>query len=222
MHSRNPTIVDIFQSFITNITSSQNRLIILGDFFDYWIGDDHTDKLYHKITNLLKQASDGGLEILFMRGNRDFLISKKFKKLSCVEVIPDPYYIEVANQKIALTHGDLLCTEDTSYHTYRKWIAYNMPLRFLFMRLPLFIRQRIANKTRDHSQDKNTQKPNIDVTEEGILKYLDDAKIMIHGHTHKMAVHKEKNYTRYVLGDWFKTGNYIKIDKNCNIVQHPI
>ena len=94
MHSRNPTIVDIFQNFIAKITSTRNKLIILGDFFDYWIGDDHTDELYHKITNLLKKASNNGLEILFMRGNRDFLISKKFKKMSGVEVIPDPYYIE--------------------------------------------------------------------------------------------------------------------------------
>lgn len=210
LNANNSKIAEIFRNFLESISSPENKLFILGDFFDYWIGDDHTDAFYHQITGYLKKASDSGLEILFMHGNRDFLISKKFEKQSGVKIIKDPYYLKVGSNKIVLAHGDLLCTDDKSYQFYRT-LARNGILQFLFRRLPLFIRQRLAKTARSHSYEKNTQKPNIDVTEKGILKYKKDCNIVIHGHTHKMHIHEENGYTRYVLGDWFKKGNYIKI-----------
>ncbi|MDE5020986.1 UDP-2,3-diacylglucosamine diphosphatase, partial [Francisella tularensis subsp. holarctica] len=65
----------------------------------------------------------------------------------------------------------------------------------------------------------NRQTPTVDVTTKGIEKYRKDCDIIIQGHTHKMAVHIADNYTRYVLGDWFNDGNYIKISKNGEIMQ---
>ncbi|AJC49215.1 UDP-2,3-diacylglucosamine diphosphatase [Allofrancisella guangzhouensis] len=211
---------NIFKKFLDKISSNENILFILGDFFDYWIGDNHKDKFYHQITTWLKQASDKGLKIYFMHGNRDFLIGKKFAKCSGVTIVKDPYYLNIADKKILFSHGDLFCTDDKSYQTYRKWIAYNKPLRFLFRRLPLFLREKTAKNVRSHSYVKNRRQPNIDVTSIGIEKYRKDYNIVIHGHTHRMAIHKEKDHTRYVLGDWFKTGNYIKISKDGEITQH--
>lgn len=211
---------DIFENFIKEIASHDNSLFILGDFFNYWIGDDHRDPFYTKITNTLKAASHQGLQIYFMHGNRDFLASKQFEKNSGITIIKDPYYFNIKkDEHILLTHGDLFCTDDISYQRYRKYIAYNKVLRFLFRNLPLFIREKIADKTRNHSSTKNRYMPDVDVTLEGIEKYRRGCNIIIHGHTHRMNIHKEKDYTRYVLGDWFKDGNYIKIDSEGEITQ---
>ena len=218
LNHNNPEVANIFHRFLMSISNNKNILFILGDFFDYWIGDDHADDFYHKITDFLNQASNQGLEIFFMHGNRDFLISKKFAKQSGVKIINDPYYINIADKNIILAHGDLMCTDDKSYQFYRILVR-NRVLQFIFMRLPLSFRQRLARKARNHSYSKNTQNPNIDVTSKGIQKYRKNCNTVIHGHTHKMAIHNEKNFIRYVLGDWFKTGNYIKISSNGKITQ---
>ena len=209
---------EVFKKFLESISSENNCLYILGDFFDYWIGDDHTDEFYHQITEYLKQTHDEGLEIFFMHGNRDFLIGKRFTQQSNVKLIKDPYYLNIADKKIVLAHGDRMCGDDKSYLFYRS-LARNRILQFIFLRLPLFFRQRLAKTARGHSYSKNTQKPNIDVTTKVIDKYRKDCDIVIHGHTHKMAIHLADEYTRYVLGDWFKNGNCIKISKDGDITQ---
>ena len=214
-------MAEIFKSFLESITSVENKLFIMGDFFDYWIGDNHRDEFYKKITLWLKNAHDKGLEILFMHGNRDFLVGKKFAKQSGVTIVSDPYYLTIGDKKILFSHGDLFCTDDTSYQTYRKWIAYNKLLRIVFRRLPLFLREMTASKVRNVSYVKNRKDPTVDVTVEGIEKYRKDSNIVIHGHTHRMNIHYEKTHTRYVLGDWFKTGNYINITPQGEISQIP-
>ena len=44
----------------------------------------------------------------------------------------------------------------------------------------------------------------MDVTPEEVLKEMDKAgvNLLIHGHTHRPAVHKDDGRTRMVLGDW--------------------
>ena len=219
LNANHTEMAELLKKFLDNITSQQNQLFILGDFFDYWIGDNHRDYFYHKITAWLKLASDKGLEIFFMHGNRDFLIGLKFAKQSGITLIKDPFYLNIADKKIVFSHGDLFCTNDKSYQWYRKWIAYNPILRFIFRRLPIFIRKYTAKNVRKTSYAKNRKHPNVDVTSKGIEKYRKGYDIIIHGHTHKMAIHIADNYTRYVLGDWFKDGNYIKISKDCEIMQ---
>jgi len=205
---------ELFHKFLKEITSKDNTLYILGDFFDYWIGDDHTDAFYHEIAATLKSATNSGLQIFFMRGNRDFLVSKRFAKQTGVTIINDPYYITVGKNKIVLAHGDRMCTDDKSYQIYRKWIAYNKPLRFVFRRLPLFLREKTAGNVRKTSYVKNRKDPTIDVTFEGVEKFRKDCNVVIHGHTHRMNIHHGKTHVRYVLGDWFKKGSYIEIEKD--------
>ncbi|MFT5950591.1 MAG: UDP-2,3-diacylglucosamine hydrolase [Francisella sp.] len=219
LNANHSEMADVFKNFLESITSLENKLFIMGDFFDYWIGDNHKDEFYHKITTWLKNASNKGLEILFMHGNRDFLISKKFAKQSGVTIVSDPYYLNIADKKILFSHGDLFCTDDTSYQTYRKWVAYNKPLRFIFRRLPLFLREMTAKNVRNTSYVKNRKDPTVDVTIEGVEKYRKDCDIIIHGHTHRMNIHHKKTHTRFVLGDWYKTGNYIKITPQGKISQ---
>lgn len=219
LNENHAEMAELFKKFLADIASKQNKLFILGDFFDYWIGDNHRDSFYHKITDWLKEASNNGLEIFFMYGNRDFLIGKKFAKRSGVELIEDPYYLNIADKKILFSHGDLFCTDDIGYQRYRKWIAYNPILRFIFRRLPLFIREYTARNVRKASYVKNRKNPTVDVTTKGIEKYRKGCDIVIHGHTHRMAIHIADKYTRYVLGDWFKDGNYLRISKDGEITQ---
>ena len=61
----------------------------------------------------------------------------------------------------------------------------------------------------------------MDVTASEVTKAFDQygVDVLIHGHTHRPAVHDvqstdEKKLTRYVLGDWDSKGWYIKAQQN--------
>jgi len=219
LHQEAMQTVEIFKNFMQGIAKQDNALFILGDFFNFWIGDDDLSDFNLLIIEILRSATQDGLEIYFMHGNRDFLIKKDFAKLTEVKILKDPSYILFSGKKIALTHGDLLCTDDKKYLRLRKYIRNSFIQWLLMLGKSLEYRRNFAQKTRRKSQVVTKRiNPNVDVTQKGINKYLKNSQIIIHGHTHKLAKHNEPNCTRYVLGDWYKDGNYIKVN-NKNIVQ---
>ncbi|WP_235826886.1 UDP-2,3-diacylglucosamine diphosphatase [Facilibium subflavum] len=212
-------IVKLFEQFLNDIAKANTQLYILGDFFDYWIGDDDPTPFNQIIADKLKKARDNGLEIFLMHGNRDFLIGRSFAKKANISLIDDPFILKATNQEILLMHGDLLCTDDKSYQLFRK-LSRNILVKKLYLSLPLSLRLKLAKKIRQKSQQKNQKYKIIDVTEKGIQKYINGYQTLIHGHTHLMDIHHKDSYTRYVLGDWFKTGSYIKIQGSDIVLKH--
>jgi len=208
-----PTMVSLFSCFLQEITLLAHTLYILGDFFDYWIGDDDLTDFHRSVISLLDHAVKNGLKIYLMHGNRDFLIGQQFAKQSGVTLIPDPLVLNNGQQQILLMHGDLLCTDDKSYQLFRK-VVRNPVIKFLYLSLPLSLRREIAKMIRQKSQQKNKHVKIIDVTTKGINRYIKDYKVLIHGHTHLFNCHRAKHYTRYVLGDWHSSGSFIKIHDN--------
>lgn len=213
LSEQRPKIVTLFSQFLQNITAPDHALYILGDFFDYWIGDDDLSDFNRSIIGLLNDAVESGLKIYVMHGNRDFLIGQKFAQLSGVTLIPDPFVLTGGQQEILLMHGDLLCTDDKSYQLFRK-VVRNFFIKALYLSLPLKIRRKIAQIIRQQSQKKNIYLKIIDVTTKGINHYIKHYPVLIHGHTHLFNCHQSKNYIRYVLGDWYKSGSFIKIEHN--------
>lgn len=216
LSEQRPQMLVLFQQFLNKISVEGNQLFILGDFFDYWIGDDDLSEFHQQVISSLAEASDKGLTLFFMHGNRDFLIGKRFATLAKVNLIKDPYDFVHNDLKIRLTHGDLLCTDDKSYQRFRK-IVRSTWFQTLYLSLPLGVRRFIAQKTRAKSQAKNKSYPNIDVTPIGVERYGHGFDILIHGHTHKFAIHQEQGFQRFVLSDWFEKGSYIKINQTVQL-----
>ncbi|MCF6767192.1 UDP-2,3-diacylglucosamine diphosphatase [Thiotrichales bacterium 19S11-10] len=206
-----------FKSLLNDIAQPQNTLFILGDFFEYWIGDDNLDPFYQKVTLLLKNATNNDFHIYFMHGNRDFLVGKQFAKQSGVQLISDPYYLTWQGKKVLLTHGDLLCTTDRSYLRYR-YLVQSRLFKWLFLHLPLSIRLKIAKKMRAHSSQRGPYVLDVDATDKGLKQYAKNCDIVIHGHTHKLNIHHHGNLARYVLSDWHGSRySYIKLDNEITL-----
>lgn len=212
-----PKTIKLFQIFLDRISHPGNTLFILGDLFDYWVGDNIVDNAQKETIDFLRDSHNKGLRVYFMHGNRDFLIGKEFAGQAKISIINDPYLLKLKHKNILLMHGDLLCTNDISYQIFRK-IIRNIFIKKVYLMLPMKIRKGIAKKIRLKSQQKNDRKKTIDVTLKSIDKYIGKNSIIIHGHTHILGEHREKNYVRYVLGDWFNSGNYIHINQNEDIV----
>ena len=213
LSDQRPKAVLLFSRFLQKITAPGHTLYILGDFFDYWVGDDDLSDFNCSVIGLLRDAVEQGFKIYLMHGNRDFLLGQQFAKQSGVTLIPDPFVLNNGQEKILLMHGDLLCTDDRSYQLFRK-VVRNAFIKAVYLSLPLSLRRKMAQVIRKKSQQKNARFKTIDVTTKGINHYIKHYPVLIHGHTHLFNCHHAKNYTRYVLGDWYNSGSFIKIDHN--------
>ncbi|BBP45740.1 UDP-2,3-diacylglucosamine hydrolase [Thiosulfatimonas sediminis] len=208
-----------FQRFLREATMNVQRLIILGDLFEVWLGDDLSLTQYTTEIALLKSLEQQGCEILVQYGNRDFLMRTAFFQASGANLIGDEYILPFAQQQILMVHGDQLCSADTAYQKMRAWLR-NPLIQWLFLHLSKAMRNKIGAKMRNQSQHAGRQKnaQMMDVTTEAINDLLDrhpQAKILIHGHTHKPHYQrrqiKGKAIHHYVLSDWRPQTQYLKI-----------
>lgn len=205
---------NLFLNFLRHASDLTNNLFILGDLFDYWIGDD--SRMYEDEIKALKEIGTQK-KIYFIHGNRDFLINKKYFKKNNITILDDETKISLGNHQILLMHGDILCSDDHDYQDFRKKVR-SKEWRSHFLAKELKDRIQIANDLREQSTKSNLNKPeNItDVSEETVISIIEKnypVDVLIHGHTHRQNIHKYKEsvaFTRFVLGDWHENiGNYL-------------
>ncbi len=217
----NKKVTNKFINFVDSKSSDMKELYILGDLFEFWIDDKYDISQNNLIISTLKKISNNGTKIFLMHGNRDFLVGKKFSKITNIQILPENYVLNVNETKILITHGDLLCTDDIDYQKFRKFIRNRFTLKF-FNLLGNNIKIKIASYLRSKSKKITSQKPEniMDVNQEAVLSFYKkfNTNIIIHGHTHRKNIHKIKNdgndYTRYVLGDWHNAPSYIIFKNN--------
>lgn len=210
-----PACSQAFFSFLESITPSSEALFILGDFFDYWVGDDIQTDLAKSVASALTFcASKNSLDIYFLAGNRDFAVSQKFCQSSSMTLLKEEALFSIADKTVAVSHGDIYCTDDVGYQRYRRVIRNPIVLNALLL-LPKKARIRIAQKLRLASKEKFNRSPSyIDVTQDAIVRAVTklDCDILIHGHTHMADIHfihePDAYPKRIVLGDWHKVGWY--------------
>jgi UDP-2,3-diacylglucosamine hydrolase len=206
-----PHITQWFLDLLQRETGHAEALYILGDFFEAWIGDDDYTPYNQQIIEALKQASKQGLKIYIMVGNRDFLLSTGFTRMTGSLFIADPTVINLYGKSLLLTHGDALCTLDTRYQKLRCW-THSPLMQAIALMSPLSVRRYFRDKMRQQSRSHYARlNSNLaDATEEAVLAAFDKnpAEYMIHGHTHKPNIHTHqlpngKTVQRIVLDAWF-------------------
>ena len=216
-----PGIIKLFEKFVDDVAVHADTLYILGDFLEYWIGDDDKALGLEPVFAALDRLQQAGTLIKLMHGNRDFLIGQRLARQHHFEIIADPYIDNLSNQPALLMHGDLLCTDDIAYQNFRHKVRNKTAQRF-FLLLPLFLRERIARSLRGTSEKATSYKSEaiMDVNQQAVEDSMRKAgtSILIHGHTHRPGIHEfkvdGKNAKRIVLGDWYKDGNYLRINAN--------
>lgn len=210
LQEERPDLTRAFLCFLQSRARHAEALYILGDFFEAWIGDDGMTPYQASIADALREVSDGGTSIYLMHGNRDFLIGDRFCRRAGCELLPDPSRVVLNGTAVLLMHGDSLCTRDEGYQRLRRWLR-NPVVLWLLTHLPLSTRRKLARKLRSESKVKTKMKASdiIDVTEAEVPPLLEryDTRTLIHGHTHRPAVHGTTQpdgtpATRIVLGDW--------------------
>lgn len=215
LNGAQPEITSQFVDFLRNAARQAEHLYILGDLFEFWIGDDDPDPTYAHIQDELRALTAAGVLCSVMHGNRDFLLGRHFCARTGCRLIDDGTVIERYGQRVLLLHGDVLCTDDRSYQRLRR-IVRNPLVQWLFTHLPLAWRERIASRIRAGSRMHTRQAAAaiMDVNAAAVDRAFASAglHLMIHGHTHRPAIHRlgQGANTRIVLGDWHARGSVLR------------
>ena len=198
-------ISDQLAHFLQNRANKARFLYVLGDLFETWIGDDDPATELSKLFNCFEKLSHS-TQIYFLPGNRDFLFGDEGARRMGARVIRDPSIITLGEERVALLHGDSMCTDDLEYQDFRVMVR-GEAWQTAFLHKPLSERKNIATGLRNQSKANMQHKSMdiMDVNRQTVIDTFDElgVKTMIHGHTHQPAVHHYGvDRTRYVLGDW--------------------
>ncbi len=217
LHETFPQRHALFCAFLEQKATQCACLYILGDFFDYYFGDDDPCPYQKSVADALKKLSDKGVKIKIMRGNHDFLLADGFMQQAGAVRIDDPTIIKHKDQKILLSHGDAWCTKDISYQRLRK-IIHNRFLQWCFLRLKVSWRKYLITNIdkKNKSHYKSISPECFDVVDQSAIEALEkyQCDTTIHGHTHRCGVHIYGKKMRYVMGNWHKNGSYLSLNKD--------
>jgi UDP-2,3-diacylglucosamine hydrolase len=214
-----PAAVEQFLQFLGTRAASATALYILGDLFETWVGDDERGPAAQRVCAGLRALTLGGVPCFVLHGNRDFLLGAGFCARTGCRLLGDPVVAELDGERVLLTHGDELCTDDHSYQELRS-VVRDPDWQRRFLALPLPRRELLADEARAGSRRHiaRTVPDIMDVNPAAVVTAFQTARVrrMIHGHTHREAVHDLEvdgaPAQRIVLGAWYERGSYLSCE----------
>jgi len=219
-----PEIVTQFLRFVDREAGLASALYVLGDLFEYWIGDDELsapdgDPLANQVAGAFRTLTRRGIPVYLMHGNRDFLLGPAFVEACGARRLADPTVSDVGGVDSLLMHGDTLCTDDRDYMAWRE-TARSEAWQREFLAAPLARRREHAAALRDQSETHKKAKSAeiMDVNSEAVREAFMSHAVtrMIHGHTHRPAHHVieigGRQCERWVLPDWYQRGGYLSAE----------
>jgi len=218
LDDRRPETTKLFLKFLQDEAVHADALYILGDLFEFWLGDDVPSRCSLDVASDLEDISRNGVPCYFMHGNRDFLLREEYAERAGLNLLPEEYIADLYGEPVLLMHGDSLCTDDVAYQQFRTVVRDPAWQRDFLARSPQD-RLQTALQARDASAaHKGTVDMTImDVNPGEVVAAFErhGVKRMIHGHTHRPATHDLEIHgrpaQRIVLGDWYTQGSVLRV-----------
>ncbi|MEF8699001.1 MAG: UDP-2,3-diacylglucosamine diphosphatase [Candidatus Accumulibacter sp. UW26] len=211
-----PAVGRLFLAFLDARARAAEHLFILGDLFEAWPGDDclddPEDTFAAEIVEALGRLVTAGVGVSLLHGNRDFLLGERFATRSGVRLLSDPHVLSLPTWQFVLSHGDLLCTDDEAYQSFRTQVR-RPDWQDAFLARPLAERRSMVLALRRQSESAKRDKAAylMDVNPAATDDFLraHGYASLIHGHTHRPARHDHLvdgiHVERWVLADWQAT-----------------
>ncbi|MEE9352622.1 MAG: UDP-2,3-diacylglucosamine diphosphatase [Thiotrichaceae bacterium] len=220
-----PEIFTLLHEFLDDIEHQAEALYILGDLFEFWVGDDITNSPlglpFMPVLEHLKRLSDSGIKLYFIQGNRDFLVRDTFINLIGATLLPDTQVIDLYGTPTLILHGDTLCIDDKNYQRMRTLFRIKF-IQSLYLSLSIKNRvnraQGVRKVTSKQVQEKRYEI--LGVNQQAVETAMRENNVtqMIHGHTHRPAIHEfdleGEKAQRMVLGDWHDKASFIVASEN--------
>jgi UDP-2,3-diacylglucosamine hydrolase len=214
-----PQAIEQFLWFLAAHASQAEALYILGDLFEAWVGDDDPEGEKERVCAGLRTLTHRGVPCFVLHGNRDFLLGEGFCGRTGSVLLPDPVVVELEKERVLLTHGDALCTDDHAYQELRSAVRDgNWQRRFLSLPLPVRVRlaERARSGSRVHTARVVPYVMDVNSAAVAAAHRATATQRIIHGHTHRPGVHQMlidgRPAYRIVLGAWYEQGSYLYYD----------
>jgi UDP-2,3-diacylglucosamine hydrolase len=219
LDDRRPETTAWLHKFLKVEAAQAQTLYILGDLFEFWLGDDVPSKCSIEVATALAGLRDQGVACYFMHGNRDFLLGDDYAKHAGLTLLPEEFVVDLYGEQVLLMHGDSLCTDDIPYQQFRQLVR-NPAWQQDFLSKTPEQRLQIALQARDASSEHkdNVGMQIMDVNQDQVSDALvrHNVRRMIHGHTHRPAIHdlqvNDQAAQRIVLGDWYTQVSVLRVD----------
>lgn len=216
LSSERPRQLRQFESLIDFCEQQVERLYLLGDLVEAWLGDDDDRPPNPLLVNGLRRLTQRGVEVTVIHGNRDFLMGEGFRRATDVQLLPESGVIDLHGRPALIMHGDALCTLDHEYQAIRRQIRAPEWQQGI-LALPLAERIALAERLRSQSIALSAQKDRdiMDVTPTAVVDVMrtNGVDLLIHGHTHRPGRHAlaidGRPAERIVLGDWYEDADYV-------------
>ncbi len=221
LSAERPAIIALFLGFLRAQAARAEALYILGDLFEYWIGDEAVEQEeFRPVVQGLRALTASGVPVSVLHGNRDFLLGEGFERTSGCRLLTEPARLGLYREPVLLMHGDLLCTDDLDYQKFRTTVRDPQWIQ-AFLARSLSEREAIVRGLRDMSRSAMSTKPAeiMDVNRAAVDDSLrrHGLRHLIHGHTHRPALHEflldDRPARRTVLGDWYEQGSMLECDE---------
>lgn len=224
-----PATREAFLAFLQAAAEGAAALLLPGDIFDAWVGDDELDApapwLQEVVAGL--RAASSRIPVYLGPGNRDFLMGDRLAEATGTHRLAEPVTIRTDAGEFLLSHGDAFCTDDVEYQQFRAMVR-NPQWQAQFLAQPLAARQAIARQLRERSMAEKSRKAAdiMDVNRQAVEAALEAHGVtrMIHGHTHRPGREvfemRGQRCERWVLPDWDlddpadPRGGWLEIDRD--------
>lgn len=214
LDDRRPAATAAFLAFLEHEAAAATALYILGDLFEFWLGDDAPTPVGQTVAPALKAVADSGVPIAFTHGNRDFLLGERYAEAAGMRLLPEEHVVDLYGAPTLLLHGDTLCTDDVEYQQVRRQVRHP-DWQAQFLEKTPQERRAAATAARELSAahqaviDRDIMDVNAGAVEDALERH--GVRHMIHGHTHRPAVHETPDHQRIVLGDWYDQGSVLTL-----------
>lgn len=204
--------------FLNGPARDAEAVYILGDLFEYWIGDDALSATAGQAAKEILSLRKSGVRCYFMHGNRDFLLGERYAATAGLELLPESCVVDLYGTPTLLMHGDSLCTDDVEYQAFRQQ-SRDPAWQTAMLNLPVTERLQLARKARAESaaHTSSASMDIMDVNADAVAAAFQEhgVKRMIHGHTHRPAHHRvnlgDTQAERIVLADWYDAASYLEV-----------
>ena len=149
-----PILTNAFANFYDNNLYLNDKLIIAGDMFDFFVGVDRNSRFQQRIRRIILKAKARGIQTLFQCGNRDFLMDKDMAEYFGMKLIGDFYIIPTPDGQALLIHGDQLCLHDRSYQKFRT-MSKNKIIRFCLYGITFILEKK--DRFKDQKKEPKTR-----------------------------------------------------------------
>jgi UDP-2,3-diacylglucosamine hydrolase len=205
-------------TFLAGPARKAEAVYILGDLFEFWIGDDAVSATAKQVAKATSKLNSSAVPCYFVHGNRDFLLGENYASIAGLELLPETRVVDLYGAPTLLLHGDTLCTDDLEYQAFRQQ-ARDPAWQASILALPIEERLQMARVARGASMEHtgSASMDIMDVNPEAVANAFREHKVfrMIHGHTHRPARHLvnlgDASAERIVLADWYTAGSYLEV-----------